>query len=889
MNQPLSVTGGQRNRALAISTLAFTLCFAVWTIFSIIGIQIKADFNLTDTQLGLLMATPVLTGSISRMFLGIWTDRYGGRKVFSILMLLTAACVYLLTFANSYIMLLVAALGVGLAGGSFIVGVTYTAAWFNDVKEKQGTALGIFGAGNVGSAVTNFGAPFLLIALGWQGTAQIYATVLAIAGVVFLFLAKDDPLKETRQELQQKGFWEQLSPLGDLRVWRFSLYYFFVFGAFVALALWLPHYLIGVYELDIKTAGMIAALYTVPASLFRILGGWMSDKYGARRVMYWTFIASVICTFLLSYPSTEYAVKGVNQTYNFHFEITLLGFVFLTFALGFFMSLGKAAVFKHIPVYYPKSVGAVGGVVGMIGGLGGFLLPLTFGMLNDVIGVWQSSFMLLFVIAAAALAWMHFAILRAERVEYREDREERDLPELSTPNSMVLDDWRPEDKTFWEEKGKRIATRNLWISIPNLFLAFAVWTIWSILVVKMPALGFPYSQNELFWLAALPALSGATLRIFYSFMVPIFGGRRWTAISTASLLLPCIWIGFAVQNTDTPYMIMLILALLCGFGGGNFSSSMSNISFFYPQKEKGGALGMNAGLGNLGVSGMQLLAPLVIAASVFGGMGGDPLVIQEGANAGQEVWLQNAAFLWVPLIVIGSVAAWFGMNDISSAKASFSDQAVIFKRSHNWIMCILYLGTFGSFIGFAAGFPLLSGMLFPEVDPTAYAFLGPLVGALARPVGGIVADKLGGARVTFWNFLLMIAGVAGVMYFLPIAGTEGNFWGFFAAFMVLFIATGIGNGSTFRMVPVIFLNQRKRELGDTDEAIKQGNKESAAVIGFISAFAAYGGFFIPKAYGSSISLTGSVSAALVSFIVFYAICSVITWWFYSRKNAPDPC
>ncbi|KPD21809.1 nitrate/nitrite transporter [Idiomarina abyssalis] len=889
MNQPLSVTGGQRNRALAISTLAFTLCFAVWTIFSIIGIQIKADFNLTDTQLGLLMATPVLTGSISRMFLGIWTDQYGGRKVFSILMLLTAACVYLLTFANSYIMLLIAALGVGLAGGSFIVGVTYTAAWFNDVKEKQGTALGIFGAGNVGSAVTNFGAPFLLIALGWQGTAQIYATVLAIAGVVFLFLAKDDPLKETRQELQQKGFWEQLSPLGDLRVWRFSLYYFFVFGAFVALALWLPHYLIGVYELDIKTAGMIAALYTVPASLFRILGGWMSDKYGARRVMYWTFIASVICTFLLSYPSTEYAVKGVNQTYNFHFEITLLGFVFLTFALGFFMSLGKAAVFKHIPVYYPKSVGAVGGVVGMIGGLGGFLLPLTFGMLNDVIGVWQSSFMLLFVIAAAALAWMHFAILRAERVEYREDREERDLPELSTPNSMVLDDWRPEDKTFWEEKGKRIATRNLWISIPNLFLAFAVWTIWSILVVKMPALGFPYSQNELFWLAALPALSGATLRIFYSFMVPIFGGRRWTAISTASLLLPCIWIGFAVQNTDTPYMIMLILALLCGFGGGNFSSSMSNISFFYPQKEKGGALGMNAGLGNLGVSGMQLLAPLVIAASVFGGMGGDPLVIQEGANAGQEVWLQNAAFLWVPLIVIGSVAAWFGMNDISSAKASFSDQAVIFKRSHNWIMCILYLGTFGSFIGFAAGFPLLSGMLFPEVDPTAYAFLGPLVGALARPVGGIVADKLGGARVTFWNFLLMIAGVAGVMYFLPIAGTEGNFWGFFAAFMVLFIATGIGNGSTFRMVPVIFLNQRKRELGDTNEAIKQGNKESAAVIGFISAFAAYGGFFIPKAYGSSISLTGSVSAALVSFIVFYAICSVITWWFYSRKNAPDPC
>ncbi|MBL4741649.1 MAG: MFS transporter [Idiomarina sp.] len=629
-----------------LSTLAFTLCFAVWTIFSIIGIQIKEDFNLTDTQLGLLMATPVLTGSISRMFLGIWTDRLGGKKVFAVLMLLTSACVYLLTFANSYIMLLIAALGVGLAGGSFIVGVTYTAAWFNDVKEKQGTALGIFGAGNVGSAVTNFGAPFLLIALGWQGTAQIYATVLAIAGIAFFVLAKEDPLKNDRAAKQQQGFWEQLSPLSDLRVWRFSLYYFFVFGAFVALALWLPHYLIGVYELDVKTAGMIAALYTIPASLFRILGGWMSDKYGARRVMYWTFIASIICTFLLSYPSTEYAVKGIDQTYNFQFEVTLVGFVFLTFVLGFFMSLGKAAVFKHIPVYYPKSVGAVGGVVGMIGGLGGFLLPLTFGMLNDVIGVWQSSFMLLFVIATVSLLWMNAAIVKAERVEYKEDREERDLPELSTPNSMVLDDWRPEDKTFWEEKGKRIASRNLWISIPNLFLAFAVWTIWSILVVKMPALGFPYSQNELFWLAALPALSGATLRIFYSFMVPIFGGRRWTAISTASLLLPCIWIGFAVQDTDTPYMIMLILALLCGFGGGNFSSSMSNISFFYPQKEKGGALGMNAGLGNLGVSGMQLLAPLVIAASVFGGIEGDPLIIQEGANAGQEIWRVQGDYDW---------------------------------------------------------------------------------------------------------------------------------------------------------------------------------------------------------------------------------------------------
>lgn len=302
----ISPSKPEQYRALGLSTFAFTLCFAVWTIFSIIGIRISEDLGLSDTQLGLLMATPILTGSISRLFLGIWTDRYGGRWVFGILMLTTAACVYLLTFATTYLMLLVGALGVGLAGGAFIVGVAYTAAWFE--PERQGTALGIFGAGNVGAAVTNFGAPFLLVAFGWESTAQIYATVLAVMGVVFILLAKEDPLAAERAGSKSKTFLEQMEPLRELRVWRFALYYFFVFGAFVALALWLPHFLIGVYGLDIKTAGIIAALYTIPASLFRILGGWMSDRFGARRVMYWTFGASVLCTFLLSYrpPTTSF-------------------------------------------------------------------------------------------------------------------------------------------------------------------------------------------------------------------------------------------------------------------------------------------------------------------------------------------------------------------------------------------------------------------------------------------------------------------------------------------------------------------------------------------------------------------------------------------------------
>ncbi|MGF2733950.1 MFS transporter [Marinobacter sp. DUT-1] len=425
-------TRPQQYRALGLSTFSFTLCFAVWTIFSIIGIRIAEDLGLSDTQLGLLMATPILTGSISRLFLGIWTDRYGGRWVFGILMLTTAACVYLLTFATTYPMLLVGALGVGLAGGSFIVGVAYTAAWFE--KERQGTALGIFGAGNVGSAVTNFGAPFLLVAFGWEQTAQIYATVLAIMGVVFIILAREDPLAAERGGEKAKTFMEQMEPLRELRVWRFALYYFFVFGAFVALALWLPHFLIGVYGLDIKTAGMIAALYTIPASLFRILGGWLSDRFGARRVMYWTFGASVVCTFLLSYPPTDYVVHGIEGDIRFTLDMSLPMFVVLIFTLGFFMSLGKAAVYKHIPVYYPMHVGAVGGVVGMIGGLGGFILPLAFGALNDITGIWQSCFMLMFVIVAAALVWMHYAIRTAEREEWAAHEERTDLPELATPH-----------------------------------------------------------------------------------------------------------------------------------------------------------------------------------------------------------------------------------------------------------------------------------------------------------------------------------------------------------------------------------------------------------------------------------------------------------------------
>ncbi|MGG1943421.1 NarK family nitrate/nitrite MFS transporter [Trinickia sp. NRRL B-1857] len=464
---------------------------------------------------------------------------------------------------------------------------------------------------------------------------------------------------------------------------------------------------------------------------------------------------------------------------------------------------------------------------------------------------------------------------------------------LTQRSGHTLEIWTPEDKAFWEREGEAVAKLNLWISVPALFLAFAIWQVWSVVAVSLPALGFKYSTDQLFWLAAAPALSGATLRIFYSFMVPLVGGRRWTAISTASLLVPALGIGFAVQDNTTPYGTMLALALLCGFGGGNFSSSMANISFFFPKERKGSALGVNAGLGNLGVSVVQFLSPLVVTAGVLGIFGGAPQTIVKAGHTTQ-VWMQNAAFIWVPWIAIASLAAWFGMNDIAEAKASFATQAAIFRRKHNWLMCLLYLGTFGSFIGYAAGFPLLIKNEFPSINPLAYAWLGPLIGAIVRPFGGWLADKLGGARVTMWNFVVMALAVGGVLFFLPSGPSGGNFGGFFLSFLVLFFTTGIGNGSTFRMIPVIFLALNLREAKSSDReaveaATRQGNTEAAATLGFSAAMAAYGGFFIPKSYGSAIALTGGPEAALYLFIAFYVVCIAVTWWQYARRGAPMPC
>ncbi len=455
----------------------------------------------------------------------------------------------------------------------------------------------------------------------------------------------------------------------------------------------------------------------------------------------------------------------------------------------------------------------------------------------------------------------------------------------------VIHEWHPEDAAFWARTGNRIANRNLAISIPALLLAFAIWQMFSAVTVSLPKVGFKFDTNELFWLAALPALSGATFRIFYSFVVPMFGGRRWTAIATASLLIPAIWLGIAVQDTSTPYWHFVAIAILCGFGGGNFASSMSNISFFYPKAKQGYALGMNAGLGNLGVSATQFVIPLVITLGLFGGIVGGPQLTAEG----KDLFLQNAGFVWVPFLLIIAVAAWFGMHDLAAARSSFAEQAVIFKRKHNWLMCWLYIGTFGSFIGFSAGFPMLTKTQFPDVNPMTYAFLGPLVGALMRSAGGWLSDKLGGALLTFWVFALMIVGVFCVLHFLPDHnGQGGNFYGFLGSFLGLFVLSGIGNASTFRMIPVIFrtLHERWTASGKAEDkavAARQAGIESAAVIGFSSAIGAYGGFFIPKSFGSSIAWTGGPEMALYGFVAFYATCLVVTWWWYFRRGAETPC
>jgi MFS transporter, NNP family, nitrate/nitrite transporter len=449
---------------------------------------------------------------------------------------------------------------------------------------------------------------------------------------------------------------------------------------------------------------------------------------------------------------------------------------------------------------------------------------------------------------------------------------------MNAKDPTWIADWNPEDPVFWESKGKVIARRNLIWSIVAEHIGFSVWLIWSIVATKLPAAGFHYTTDELFQLVAIPGLIGSLMRFPYTFAVTTFGGRNWTIFSASVLFIPTFGLAYFVSQPDTPFWLLLTVASTAGLGGGNFASSMANISFFYPDRMKGWALGLNAAGGNIGVSSVQLITPILMGLGIINLYQATPV---------SGVYLQNAGLMWVLPLLIAVFGAVFFMNNLTSAKSSFGNQLAIVKRRHTWIMAFIYIGTFGSFIGYSAAFPLLIKTQFPAVT-IGIAFLGPLVGSLARPFGGLLADRIGGAIITFWNFIAMAAATIGVIYFV---GTK-DFAGFLAMFLILFVTTGIGNGSTYRMIPSIFREENLRKAQGKGEAgrlqaIKAASIESGAAVGFIGAVGACGGYFIPSGFGKSIAATGGPQTALFIYLGFYAVCLALTWWFYLRRSPAE--
>jgi MFS transporter, NNP family, nitrate/nitrite transporter len=439
-----------------------------------------------------------------------------------------------------------------------------------------------------------------------------------------------------------------------------------------------------------------------------------------------------------------------------------------------------------------------------------------------------------------------------------------------------ISDWNPESEKFWESTGKFIARRNLIWSIVAEHLGFSIWLIWSIVATKLPQAGFHFTTDQLFQLVALPGLIGSLMRFPYTFAVTTFGGRNWTIFSASVLFIPTIALAYFVTQPDTPFWLMLVVSATAGLGGGNFASSMANISFFYPDRMKGWALGLNAAGGNIGVSSVQLLTPILMGIGLINLYRVTPV---------DGVYLSNAGLMWLLPLAIAVCGAVFFMNNLTSAKSTFKDQLAITKSRHTWIMSFIYIGTFGSFIGYSAAFPLLIKTQFPAIT-VGIAFLGPLVGSLSRPFGGLLADKVGGAIITFWNFIAMGAATIGVLYFVGIK----DFSGFLAMFLILFVTTGIGNGSTYRMIPSIFREENLQKAKGAGEAgrafaMKAASIESGAALGFIGAIGACGGYLIPSGFGKSIAVTGGPQLAFEIYLAFYAACLALTWWFYLRKSS----
>jgi NNP family nitrate/nitrite transporter-like MFS transporter len=653
------------------------------------------------------------------------------------------------------------------------------------------------------------------------------------------------------------------------------------------------------YGLDLKQAALISLIFVLPSGVIRALGGWVSDRFGGDTVTWWVVWVCIICLLFMSYPQTSVTIHRINEDLTFNIATGVVVFTVLAFVVGIAQGIGKASVYRSLADHYSGNMGPVGGLVGVIGGLGGFTLPIMFGIAVDATGIRSTTFMLMFGVLAGVMIWTWMAA-RGEREEVlarrpglREQLLQEELVRPVAATGRWLSDWRPDNPEFWRKGGKAIAMRNLIFSMPPLLLSFAVWIVWSVVVIELPRIGFEFSTSELFWLAAIPGLSGAAFRLLYSFVVPIFGGRNFTIFSTLTLLVPTVWMAVAVQNPGTSYVVFVFIALLCGLGGGNFSASMAHISFFFPKKQLGAALGWNAGIGNLGVGIMQAVVPLVIFSGALAFKGGLPQTYEVG-GASSQVWLQNAGLIWIPFILLATFAAAFGQNNLRGVQETYSEKTAIFGRKHAWILAWLYTGTFGSFIGFAAAFPILLAVLFPESGALKWAFAGPLVGALIRPLGGWLSDRIGGAKVTFWNFAVMFLAGMWVLTGLPSQAGDHDVNGFFMAFMLLFLTAGIGNGSVFHVVPNVFgkLHERSARGQDQDAreaAITAGDVEASVALGFTSAIAALGLFFIPAMVATSIQTTGSAHFAISVFSVFYLSCVLATWWWYRRKDAEVRC
>lgn len=390
-----------------MSTLAFTVCFMIWMMFAVIGVPIKQQLGLNETEFGILIATPVLTGSLIRVPLGMWTDKFGGRIVFLVLMLSTVIPIWVMSSATAFWHFLVIGLFVGMAGGSFTVGIAYCARWFP--KEQQGTAMGIFGAGNTGAALTKLLAPIIVVGYGWTMVPKVYAVLMLVTAIVFWFFTYSEPSHKVDKSVTIR---EQLAAFKDPKVWRYSQYYSIVFGGYVALALWMTKYYISEYGFDLKTAALLAAAFSIPGGLLRAVGGYFSDRFGAHTITWWVLWVSLVCLFFLSYPQSDISINTVDGRYTFHFGLTPTVFTVILFTLGVVFAIGKASVFKYISDDYPGNIGVVSGVVGLAGGLGGFLMPIMFGALVDLTGIRSSAFMLMFGVVWVSLMWMYWTEVR---------------------------------------------------------------------------------------------------------------------------------------------------------------------------------------------------------------------------------------------------------------------------------------------------------------------------------------------------------------------------------------------------------------------------------------------------------------------------------------------